>query len=164
MAVSVLVTGGIGFVGSAIVNAIREAHSDWRIVVLDVRKPVQVKANVEYEVGSVTDGNFVDSVCQKVRPRVIIHTAGFVPDLDKRYSRDQRALVYEINVKGTESILKVAKERGVEAFVWTGSCTAVTDDMHRNYRNIDESVPTSTKSLVYGESKVNLPSKHENSR
>lgn len=53
-------------------------------------------------------------------------------------------------------MLDAARGNGVEAVVWTGSCTAVTDDMRYQYPNIYETWPTSGHSLIYGESKVSI--------
>ena len=159
MAISILLTGGLGFVGSSILDLIQERHPEWRITVLDLVRPDTPKADVQYEVGNILDLSSLNDIFQKFRPEVVVHTAGLVPDLAKRYTRDQQALVYRINVVGTQNMLKTAKAHGCRAFVWTGSCTAVTDDMRRDYRNITEATPTSTKSLIYGESKVGLTSK-----
>lgn len=150
----VLVTGGTGFVGSFIVNALLEKHPDWEVIILDLIIPDLPKENVKYEKGSVTEMAALESVFERIKPNVVVHTAGIVPELAKRYTREDERRVYHVNVTGTQNMLQVAKEHGAEAFVWTGSCTAVIDDMRREYRNIDESVPTSTNSLIYGESKV----------
>lgn len=62
--------------------------------------------------------------------------------------------MFNVNVNGTRNMLAAAKAAGTRAFVWTGSFTAVTDDMRHQYANIDERWPTSSHSLIYGESKV----------
>ena len=154
MALSVLVTGGVGFVGTAIVDALREKHPEWKIVVFDLTVPPQPKTNVEYIVGDVTVESDVTRVINKTQPVAIIHTAGIVPKLADRYSRKGQDHVFHVNVNGTKNILYAAKNEGVQALVWTGSCTSVTDDMTQQYPNIDERWPISKRSLVYGESKV----------
>lgn len=154
MDVRVLVTGGIGFVGSHVASALQEQHPEWRLAILDLQLPRVPRPNVSYEIGDVTETSSVDSTFEKVKPTVVVHTAGLVPALAKRYSREQQEQVYCINVEGTRNVLEAAKKHGTKAFVWTGSCTAVTDDMRREYRNIDECTPTSAKSLIYGETKV----------
>ena len=154
MATGVLVTGGTGFLGSFIVDAILEQHPEWAITVLDLVSPKQARRKVQYEIGDVTVESSVRPIIERVKPRAIVHAAGMVPELAERYGRSLEAKVYKVNVEGTRTMLAVAKDHGVETFVWTGSCTAVTDDMRREYRNIDEAVPTSNQSLIYGESKV----------
>ena len=154
MTLSVIVTGGSGFLGAFIIEAILKQHSDWTVIVLDLFRPEIPKTNVQYEIGDVTDGTIVRSVIETFKPQVVVHAAGIVPELAERYGRRLTAKVFEINVKGTRTMLAAAKAHGVQAFVWTGSCCAVTDDMTRDYANVDETVPTSNHSLIYGESKV----------
>ena len=154
MAISVLVTGGTGFLGSFIVDTILEQHPEWDVTVMDLVRPKKFKENVKYKVGDVTVTAVVNAIIERVKPQAIIHTAGMVPELAERYGRNLEAKVFEVNVEGTRTLLTAAKRHGVEAFVWTGSCTAVMDDMTNDYPNIDESVPTSRQSTIYGESKV----------
>jgi sterol-4alpha-carboxylate 3-dehydrogenase (decarboxylating) len=51
-------------------------------------------------------------------------------------------------------MVEAARACGCQAFVYTSSCCAVTDDMSRPYANMDEGWPVSEKSSIYGESKV----------
>ena len=156
MGISVLITGGVGFLGTSIVEATREQQPEWDITVLDINLPKIPKANIAYEIGDVTDLASVTAIVDRTKPDVIIHTAGIVPELAGRYGRAQRDIVFNINVNGTRNMLAAAKNAGVKAFVWTGSCCAVVDDMRYQYPNIDERWPTSSHSLIYGESKASL--------
>ena len=152
--ISILITGGTGFLGSFIVNAVLEQHPEWAITVLDLKLPTNFHPKVTYEVGDVTNATALRAVIDKISPNVIIHTAGLVPELAGRYSRQQQKQVFHVNVDGTRNMLAAAKAADTRAFVWTGSCTAVTDDMRYQYANVDERWPTSAHSLIYGESKV----------
>lgn len=154
MAISLLITGGTGFLGSSIVHAIQEQHPEWVVTVFDLNYPEVPKPSVTYKTGDITNAASVNPLVNSIRPDVIIHSAGLVPELAFRYGREQRERVFNVNVDGTRNLLAAAKSSGVKAFVWTGSCTAVTDDMRHQYRNIDERWPTSSHSLIYGESKA----------
>ena len=154
MAVSILITGGAGFVGSAIIDAVQEKHPQWKVSVLDIQILSHPRKNVHYELGDITIPTDVERIMHVVRPVAIIHSAGLVPELSCRYNRKARDRVFNVNVEGTRNILTIARSAGVEVLVWTGSCTAVTDDVRFEYPNIDESWPTSSCSLVYGESKA----------
>ena len=154
--ISVLITGGRGFLGSFIVDTVLEQHPEWAVTVLDIKYPAVSRVQVSYEAGDVTDASSTEAIVKKLSPDVIIHSAGMVPELASRYGRKQKDLVFNINVHGTCNMLAAAKAAGTRAFVYTGSCTAVTDDMRYQYANIDERWPTSSHSLIYGESKVSL--------
>jgi len=154
MSIIVLITGGTGFLGVFVVDAVQEQHPDWVITVLDLRLPVIQKKNVKYEIRDVTNAASVNEIVERVNPDVIIHSAGLVPELANRYRRELKDRVYNVNVNGTRNMLAAAKASGVKVFLWTGSCTAVTDDMRYQYANIDERWPTSSHSLIYGESKA----------
>jgi len=151
---SVLITGGAGFLGSFIVDAVLERYPEWAVTVVDLKLPTALNPKVAYEVGDVTNVTSITAVVEKVSPTVIIHSAGLVPELAGRYGRQQEGPVFDVNVNSTRNMLAAAKASAVKAFVWTGSCTAVTDDMRYQYANIDERWPTSSHSLIYGESKV----------
>ena len=157
MGVSILVTGGTGFLGSLIVTALHEKHSDWDITILDLQPPQQPpNPRINYIKGDVTKAQAILETVQSIAPTVIVHTAGLVPPLRNRFSRTLEARVLDINVSGTANMLAAARQTpSVTAFVWTGSCTAVIDNFRHSYRNIDESYPTSAHdSLIYGESKA----------
>lgn len=153
---SALITGGTGFVGSAIVRALFDKHPECAVSVLDLRPPSETDASrdVQYYQADVTSLEEVSRVFNHVRPEVVIHAAGIVPCVDDRYSRKKQAFVFKVNVEGTRVVLQAARDAGVKAFVHTSSCTVVTDALDYELPNIDEKLPRMSHSLMYGESKA----------
>lgn len=151
----VIVTGGSGFLGSAVLRALRVKHADWDIYNLDSRSPAG-NLNVRYEYADITQADQVDRVFACVKPDLVIHTAGLSPGGQQRYSNDAliRNHTFSINVDGTKNVVAAARRHDCKCFVYTSSCTVVTDDQNHDYPYMDESTPIGHATLVYGSSKV----------
>lgn len=154
----VLVTGGSGFLGSAILTAIREqeAYADWTLYNLDVRPPPEPIDSIQFYCADITSLSQVNEVFRKVNPDAVVHTAGWVPAGQKRYStnKEVRDLVFSINYGGTKNVLEAARQTNCKAFVYTSSCTVISDDVAHDYPNMTEDIPTGNATLAYGASKA----------
>jgi sterol-4alpha-carboxylate 3-dehydrogenase (decarboxylating) len=151
------VTGGYGFVGSAIVSALNDQFPGCEIIIFD-KSTNQCRPDVTSRLRNIqVDITFprdVKAAFEQVKPDLVIHSAGYVPPLSKRYSRELEKSVQEVNVYGTQHVLDAALESKCRGLIYTSSCCAVTDDLTGQFANIDERWPVSPKSLIYGESKV----------
>ncbi|KAF2842775.1 putative NAD dependent epimerase/dehydratase [Patellaria atrata CBS 101060] len=153
----VLVTGGLGFVGSAILHALLNAHPSFKTTVLDIKPtPLGYKlpSGVNYIQADLRSKSDALRAIRGTKPTVIIHTAGYSPTGSARYSQTERAQVFSINVKGTENILHAAREEGVKAFVYTSTCCVISDDLDHDFPNMKETLPTGRATTVYGQSKT----------
>lgn len=156
-ALRIIVTGGLGFVGSAIISALKEQIPTCSILVLDkgINSSYDPKElGTQFQQVDLTNASEVKRIFRDIDADIVIHTAGYVPPLNVRYTRAQESLTRSINVEGTRNVLNAARDAGCKAFVYTSSCCAVTDDLTGYFANIDERWPVSRKSLPYGESKV----------
>jgi UDP-glucose 4-epimerase len=116
----ILVTGGAGYVGSAVVRYLTEA--DHSVVVLDDLRDgcaACVPADVEFAVGGVAD----KAVLQRLIPGVdaVVHCAGARP---ADGGLGDPGVVLEDNAAGPLSLLSAMAAAGVDRLVWT-SCAAV---------------------------------------
>lgn len=115
----VLVTGGAGFIGSNIVDALIEKKHKVSIVdnlATGNMKNVNKKAKF-YKV-SVTDFNKIENIFKKEKFDVVIHHAA---QLDVRKSVADPNFDADVNIKGTINILEACKRTKVKKIIFASS-------------------------------------------
>lgn len=149
-------TGSEGFVGAAVTRALIEQHPGFRITRLDIRESIAntTSAASEFIKADVRNYGQVSEAFERVRPDIVVHTAGIVPKGAARYDHHGREAVHDLNVHGTANVLEASKASGVRAIIYTSTVCVITDDYRHNYPNYDETVPYPKSSLTYGETKV----------
>lgn len=155
----VLVTGGTGFLGRHIIDAFREQHAEVKVTALDLVNDYRWP-KVNFVAADITSASEVFAAIEQIRPTIIIHTAGIVPDIKDRYKSSIKDAVFRINVQGADNVHVAAKKCGVKYFVLTGSVTAVTDDIYHDYPNYVEDACELGDKLPYGLSKVSTTARH----
>ena len=154
---SVLVTGGSGFLGTGVVEALLDKYPKWRITVLDLRPPERRLARriEQFLQTDISSAESVYSAFADYTPDLVVHTAGVVPARKSRYSTREKdwERVKAINYDGTRHVLDAAMASGCRRFVYTSSCTVVIDDLEHDYFYMDEKIPTGLATLHYGKSK-----------
>ena len=110
-----LVTGGAGFIGSHVVDAL-VARGDEVHVLDDLSKGLRenVAASATLHVADIRDP---DAVVDAVRPEVVLHLAA---QADVRVSVDRPDFDADVNVIGTVRILEAARRHGAK-LVFTSS-------------------------------------------
>ncbi|CAG8140701.1 unnamed protein product [Penicillium salamii] len=154
---NLLISGGTGFVGSAIARAFAEKYPTCAITVIDQNPPSAEHAlpkGVLYMQVDITSVEGLKKAFAAVHPDIVVHTAGLIPGLVERFRRRLESEVWQVNVEGTRNMLNESKQTGVEVFIYTSSCCVVTDDTVNPCPNIDEEWPCSLRSTIYGESKA----------
>ena len=122
-----LVTGGAGFIGSHVVDALVERGDE--VTVLDDvstgRRENLEQAfarGAELVDGDISNGEAVAELCERVRPEVIFHLAA---QIDVRKSVADPAFDARVNVEGTINVLRAAQASGVRRVVNTSSGGAI---------------------------------------
>ncbi|MEU7321091.1 NAD-dependent epimerase/dehydratase family protein [Streptomyces griseoviridis] len=105
----VLVTGGAGFVGGAVLPLLRAAGV--RVRVLAHQRPTERGPDVEVVDGDLTDPSSVRGLCQGVDR--VLHLASYVGKDEERCQA--------VNVEGTHRLVAEARRAGVTGFVRLGT-------------------------------------------
>ncbi|MGO9641795.1 MAG: NAD-dependent epimerase/dehydratase family protein [Candidatus Acidiferrales bacterium] len=128
----VLLTGGAGFIGSHVAEALLSRGISLAIVdnLDDFYPPARKKENLEevrhkgpfdFFAADICDTSSLREVFAAVRPNAVIHLAARA---GVRPSIEQPALYERVNVSGTLKLLEFARKFGVEKFVY-GSSSSV---------------------------------------
>src|SRR5207244_5912349 len=117
VAMTVLVTGGAGYIGSHMVHALVEAGES--VVVIDNLSPgfsAFLPEGVPLFIGDAGDENLVESVIARHSVEAIIHFAGsvVVPD-----SMRNPLGYYRNNTMTTRSLLNTAVKCGISRFIFS---------------------------------------------
>lgn len=137
-----LVTGGAGFIGSHLVDAL--VARGWSVRVLDDLSAgrrenlTQVAGRIEWLVGDLRDRALVERAVAGVD--VVFHQAALrsVPK-----SFDNPLLYHEVNVTGTVQLLWAARQAGVRRLVYASSSSVYGDVERLPQREADRPDPIS---------------------
>lgn len=124
-----LVTGGNGFVGRHIVDALRERGDDVRV--LDLGES-GTRDDIDYRRVDITDAEAVREALEGVD--TIFHNASLVHTKNNRIEDVRR-----VNFDGTLNMLRAAREHGVGRFVYVSSGSVVYEG--KDIKNGDERLP-----------------------
>jgi nucleoside-diphosphate-sugar epimerase len=143
MANRTLVTGGCGFVGWNLVDALK-ARGD-EVTVVDVQEEAH-RSDVRYIKSSITDleamREAVDGMDTVIHNASLVHTKWTKADV-----------IWDVNLGGSEKILQACQEQGVPKLIYISSASAVYEG--RDIENGDERLPYSSISQApYADSKI----------
>lgn len=153
---TVLITGGCGFVGHKLAQLLQERAAYTSLSVVDLRPSQTPLEKVDYHFGDITDYAAMKTVFEKVKPNVVLHTAS------PHFNINNKEVMYRVNVEGTRTLLKIAQETGVKAFVYTSSASVVHDTVS-DLINADETYPYAmgdNQPEYYTTTKVSMASTH----
>lgn len=135
--INVLITGGAGFLGKAIIRELLDPSSPVipaKIRIFDQADPLDNYADgqIEYIRGDIRDFDALKDACKGID--LVIHSAAIV---DWGIKSDEEILA--INVGGTENVVQACEDNNVRYLVFTSSLDAIYSG--RPLVNIDESFP-----------------------
>jgi UDP-glucose 4-epimerase len=111
-AVRAIVTGGAGFIGSHVVDALVARGDD--VIVLDdlsTGRPERVNAAARFIEADIRDADSVETAFEDARPEACFHLAA---QADVRVSVDDPGRDCEVNVVGTIRILEAARRHAAQ--------------------------------------------------
>jgi UDP-glucose-4-epimerase GalE len=147
--VSVLVTGGAGYIGSHAVKALRAAGHD--VVIYDDlsagHRAAAKGAGAPLETGDVRDAARLGEVIKAHRVDAVMHFAALLSVGD---SVKDPAGYYENNVGGTLSVLRAAADAGVRHFIFSSTAATFGDPVETPITEAHPQRPIN----AYGETKL----------
>ncbi len=117
---TVLVTGGSGFLGSHVADALSAAG--YRVRIFDVSQSQYLSGDQEMIIGDITD---LDCVIDAAKGcDYIYHLAGIA---DIEYSKEHPIDTQRINIGGTLNVLEAARVNKVKRFVFSSTVYVYSD-------------------------------------
>ncbi|MFC6990522.1 NAD-dependent epimerase/dehydratase family protein [Haladaptatus sp. GCM10025707] len=122
---NVLVTGGCGYIGSALIPLLQQHDDIEEIVILDnysLGSPrnlmgARLDESIDFRRGDVREYGDVESAMRDVE--TVIHLAA-ITGADSTH--DRRAETFDVNLEGTKNVLTAARKLAVENVVFASSC------------------------------------------
>ena len=116
----VLVTGGSGFLGSHVADALAEAGHD--VAVFDLQPSPYMRDDQQMIIGDVTDTEQVNAAVKGCD--VIYHLAALA-DINEAINKPRDTMT--VNLMGTVNMLEAAREHGIKRFVFSSSIYVYSD-------------------------------------
>jgi len=139
----VLVTGGAGFIGSAMVEYLLEHHPDVVVRVMDLNRPPA--EGIEKLTGSILDSNDISNAVRDCD--YVVHMAAM---LGVKRTEMRRFECLNINIQGTVNVLEACVKERVKKVLFVSSSEVYGDPRENPVR---ETTPVNPKS-VYAVSKL----------
>ena len=139
----VLVTGGSGFIGSHVVDKLKDKGVEVRVY--DLVMPT-FRDDIEYYQGSLLDRSTLGMAMEGID---IVFHLGAIADVKEVY--EDPIYSESINTRGTINVLEASKNGGVLKLVY-GSTTWVYSDTDKEF--VDESTPLHAPSHLYTATKI----------
>jgi len=128
----VLITGGCGFLGRNLIDALLTQKSVRSVIAFDIVEGKFTDPRVLMVKGDLREPAFLAAL-KRHAVGAILHTASPHPN------GTNKKVFYDVNVDGTKAVLAAALAAGVRTFVNTSSASVVWEGM--DHAGVDESLP-----------------------
>lgn len=137
---TVLVTGGSGFIGTNLIETLKEQGNG--VVNVSRTTPRNTEHGQYFRHVDVLDVESLMHTMEEFAPEIVVHLAA-----ETGYGKEQNRLAYEVNTEGTTNVIKAAS-----------ACSAVNRVVFASSNVVDRDVPDSENSnssnrFLYGDSK-----------
>lgn len=135
---NILVTGGGGFIGRFLVEAlIEKGHS---VVAVDKNpSPFREHPKVTYYVADITDIVTLNKIFIKHKPTAVIHLAALLADT----CENDPILATKVNIDATQYLLELSITHGIDRFVFMSSASVYHPDTPEPVKEEDAGKPVS---------------------
>ncbi|MBF0300168.1 MAG: NAD-dependent epimerase/dehydratase family protein [Oligoflexia bacterium] len=138
----ILVTGGGGFLGSAIISMLLKESSEYEIFSISRNYYNHLESlNVRQIGGDISNLNFLREIFKKYSFDVVFHTAAYASMWGpwKKFEKN--------NIVATKNIIQVMKEFNIKKLIYTSSPSVVFGSS--DLKNVDEETPYPHKHYSY---------------
>ena len=106
----ILITGGLGQLGSELSDTLRQRYGDSNVMVTDIRQPSEPPDR--FQILDARDGERLSEIVQTERITRIYHLAALLSAV----AEDRPQAAWDINMRGLTAVLEVARESGCSVF------------------------------------------------
>lgn len=119
---TIIVTGGAGFIGSNFVFHMLQAHPDYRIICLDkltyagnlsTLEPVLQQENFRFVKADICDRQAVDKLFQEEKPDIVVN---FAAESHVDRSIENPGIFLETNIMGTAVLMDACRKYGIQRY------------------------------------------------
>src|SRR3989344_8711104 len=116
-----LVTGGAGFIGSNFIHYILDKYPDYN---LENLKAVEKNPHYTFVKGDIGDYDLVDKIVKDHQIDMIVN---FAAESHNSWAIIDPGKFFKTNVLGTQTLLEIARRKGVDRFQHVSTCEVYGD-------------------------------------